>query len=367
MSSDTEIIHCLLCKGVVTYSPEEDSRYKEHLKIEHRVHFYVNWIIQKTVEVREMELWKNNDKNGENGLPKIVGISNGSETAGVMEIYNDEDQTEDDQDCIELLSNVETHIKEEEGFDEATDFVDVNSRGAGEFSDFMEESYDGSVIACDEDGNSYNEDLADYGDSKPVLIVYQKGIFGCSFCPKRLFKQKGKAKLHLRTHIPLQERKKFQCQQCKERYISMETLQKHASLCQGIKVYSCRISGDCKATFDNSYDLKEHAKTHRKVSIYSSFGCDFCSEEFTDGYSLKKHLAKHSAEKPFSCDICDKRFKTGFYVSVHKKTQHGVMTVESSQSVEITEPASVETSHFVDAAQSLEPLEITSVETMQQH
>ena len=38
------------------FAPAKDeSRYKEHLKVEHRVYFYISWIIQKTLEVERGE------------------------------------------------------------------------------------------------------------------------------------------------------------------------------------------------------------------------------------------------------------------------------------------------------------------------
>ena len=49
---NVEIVRCLLCRGVVTLTSQADivTRYKKHLKIEHRVFFGIDWILQKTVD-----------------------------------------------------------------------------------------------------------------------------------------------------------------------------------------------------------------------------------------------------------------------------------------------------------------------------
>jgi len=48
--SDLETIHCLLCQAIFTFSSEDDQLYKMHLKMEHRVYFYMSWIVNKTLE-----------------------------------------------------------------------------------------------------------------------------------------------------------------------------------------------------------------------------------------------------------------------------------------------------------------------------
>ena len=50
-----ETIKCLLCRGVVLFTVDDQARYKDHLSMEHRVSYYVSWIIEKTIAVAESE------------------------------------------------------------------------------------------------------------------------------------------------------------------------------------------------------------------------------------------------------------------------------------------------------------------------
>ena len=73
----SESISCLLCRGVIALDEEieginvhvEDTRYKDHLKFEHKVFFFTHWIIQKTleeegfIEEEEEDSYENCEKN----------------------------------------------------------------------------------------------------------------------------------------------------------------------------------------------------------------------------------------------------------------------------------------------------------------
>ena len=96
---DSQTIRCLLCRGVVTFSQEDESRYRDHLRIEHRVHYYVKWIIRKTIEVVDKDGEEEDGEGEEEGGKGSHGIENDVEGDG-----------EEDFDCIDILSNVETQI-----------------------------------------------------------------------------------------------------------------------------------------------------------------------------------------------------------------------------------------------------------------
>ena len=61
---------------------------------------------------------------------------------------------------------------------------------------------------------------------------------------------------HFKKHIPLSQRKRFQCEDCKEKFISNSNLKTHMKVCTGVvKIWSCKR---CKAEFDNKTDYEDH-------------------------------------------------------------------------------------------------------------
>lgn len=43
-------LNCLLCRGVISFTITDHSCYEEHLTVDHKILFYIPWIIQKTIQ-----------------------------------------------------------------------------------------------------------------------------------------------------------------------------------------------------------------------------------------------------------------------------------------------------------------------------
>ena len=117
---------------------------------------------------------------------------------------------------------------------------------------------------------------------------------------------------HFKKHIPLSQRKRFQCESCKEKFISNSNLKTHTKVCQGvIKTYTCKR---CKSEFDNKTDYEDHlAEAH---NVGRNHECEICHKQLRRAGDVKKHMLTHSEGKPYVCDICGKRFRTESYVKV---------------------------------------------------
>lgn len=110
-------------------------------------------------------------------------------------------------------------------------------------------------------------------------------------------------------------RKRFQCEQCKEKFINNSNLKVHMKVCTGkVKEFLCKKCGDIQ---HNKTDHLDHlARVH---NINKKHSCPICHKQLKKTSDLKKHMATHSNQKPFACQVCGKRFKTESYVKVHMK------------------------------------------------
>jgi len=91
-------LNCLLCRGVVSFSIMDHTFYEEHLTVDHKILFYIPWIIEKTLQ-------KNEEDNSEQEIQDTV-----YETTQLQEDNEDIfDETLTQEDCNdeqqEILEN----------------------------------------------------------------------------------------------------------------------------------------------------------------------------------------------------------------------------------------------------------------------
>ena len=137
----------------------------------------------------------------------------------------------------------------------------------------MEAHYGEGPVETYSPNNSFFEEGGPEDSTKmPELLEYGDGDekrYKCSFCPNKEFKKRPEVIRHFKKHIPLSQRKRFQCEDCKEKFISNSNLKTHMKVCTGvIKIWSCKR---CKAEFDNKTDYEDHLSevisNHTKILI----------------------------------------------------------------------------------------------------
>ena len=150
----------------------------------------------------------------------------------------------------------------------------------------------------------------------PDLLEFGEGddkTYKCSFCPNKEFKKKPEVIRHFKKHIPLSQRKRFQCEACRERFISNSNLKTHLKVCTGVvKMWMCKR---CKAQFDNKTDYEDHM--HEVHNTGRKHECSICHKQLRRAGDVRKHMLTHSEGKPFGCDVCGKKFRTESYVKVN--------------------------------------------------
>ena len=111
-------------------------------------------------------------------------------------------------------------------------------------------------------------------------MVLEFGI-GCRICSKRFT-----GNYWLKKHMEDKHGVKFECNQCKESFISVDTLNRHkcaVSMRRG-KTYRCK---ECRSMFPTEHAYRKHwTETHGKDSLY----CESCHQRFSHQVTYEEHV-----------------------------------------------------------------------------
>jgi len=218
--------------------------------------------------------------------------------------YENEDFANEEEEVVEITPEIFSHESEEDGGYPAHFLMQSVEEGESFNSSWMEDE------AWAEDSSKKPELIEIDGEEAGAEKKYK-----CSFCPNKVFKKKPEVIRHFKKHIPLSQRKRFQCDKCREKFISNSNLKTHTKVCTGVaKTLVCKR---CKAVFDNKTDYESHlAEAHNTGRNHE---CHICHKQLRRAGDVKKHMLTHSEGKPFVCDLCGKRFRTESYVKVHRQ------------------------------------------------
>lgn len=114
-----------------------------------------------------------------------------------------------------------------------------------------------------------------------------------------------KTPMRLRYHISSKHSaRKFQCEFCEKRFISMAHLQTHFISHGTNKTYLCNV---CGKSFNYSNSLEYHIRIHTGEKRYE---CEFCSKKFRVSSALKRHILSHTGMRPHKCRYCYRAFRS---------------------------------------------------------
>ena len=228
----------------------------------------------------------------------------------VSEQNQDVNKSYDEHDVVEVEDDEVVEITPEV-------FDDDDDEDGGFAPHFLMEAHygEGPVETYSPNNSFFEEGGAEDSTKMPELLEFGDGDekrYKCSFCPNKEFKKRPEVIRHFKKHIPLSQRKRFQCEDCKEKFISNSNLKTHMKVCTGmIKIWSCKR---CKAEFDNKTDYEDHlSEAHNTGRKHE---CSICHKQLRRAGDVRKHMLTHSEGKPFSCDVCGKKFRTESYVKV---------------------------------------------------
>lgn len=146
----------------------------------------------------------------------------------------------------------------------------------------------------------------------------KKGIFLCIYCEKS-FEHRNNLSVHMKIQHK-NNRKQFQCQICKKRFVFQCQLDHHMLRHSTEKTLPCIL---CNKLFKLKSEVLNHIKSHSVLRDSSSHHCVFCNKKLLNQQNLLLHLRSHTKEKPFSCKLCDTNFSAAFSVKKPMKTAHG--------------------------------------------
>ena len=126
--------------------------------------------------------------------------------------------------------------------------------------------------------------------NKPCLNKHKRSSHGekfvCPICSKSTVH--GAKRLHMRLHLPEEERLKFYCSKCEYKTTNKGHLKEHfQSKHEGLK-YFCKL---CNAEYNYEGGRRNHIQRVHKGKRWK---CEICDHSTTQAHHLKAHMKKHS-------------------------------------------------------------------------
>lgn len=133
----------------------------------------------------------------------------------------------------------------------------------------------------------------------------------CSICGKIV----AQLREHLKSHLPITERRQIQCKLCPRTFLTYTARNRHTKIKHLGKRSHCTICNK------DLVDLRSHmVLIHNTTEL--SFVCMVCERRFISKTVLADHMNIHTNTKPYECDECGKAFRVKALLITHIKIVH---------------------------------------------
>lgn len=130
----------------------------------------------------------------------------------------------------------------------------------------------------------------------------------CEICGKN-FTNQSQLRLHTRLHLPIEQRRTFECYVCKSNFAYKKSLIHHMSLHSGKTIqYQCDV---CQSTFSRSDALRRHSLIHLGKLPHN---CKYCEKGFRTKFNLK--VIEIFILK-YACRVIINNFKSQVHERIH--------------------------------------------------